>query len=97
MHWVCFPNDADAFTREALAKARHPFAMMRKAFGLQDTTARDLYDVHFLAMHFRADFEQAAITRLRTLTADMNRLEGRSRPAFEETICFVTGRNSLPA
>jgi hypothetical protein len=34
--WVCFTDGTGAFTREALAKARHPFAMMRKAVGLQD-------------------------------------------------------------
>lgn len=52
------------------------------------TTARDLYDVHFLATHFRAEFEPEAIARLRMLTADMNRLEGRFRPAFEEDDLF---------
>jgi predicted nucleotidyltransferase component of viral defense system len=52
------------------------------------TTARDLYDVHFLAKHFRVEFEPEAIARLRMLTADINRLEGRFRPAFEEDDLF---------
>ena len=52
------------------------------------TTARDLYDVHFLATHFRADFEPEVIARLQALTADVNRLEGRFMPAFDEDDLF---------
>ena len=40
MRRVCFPEGGGMFTREALAKARHPFAMIRKTFGLQDMDVR---------------------------------------------------------
>lgn len=60
------------------------------------TAARDLYDVHFLARRYAADFSQQARERLRELTSDMNRLEGRFRPAFEEDDLFRERADLVP-
>lgn len=60
------------------------------------TTARDLYDVHFLATHFRPDFGEHSLTRLRELTSDVNRLEGRFRPAFEDDDLFRDKTDLVP-
>jgi predicted nucleotidyltransferase component of viral defense system len=54
------------------------------------TAARDLYDLHFLSRRFRADFSPAAILRLRALLGDMNAMEARFRPAFEDDDLFRT-------
>ena len=52
------------------------------------TTARDLYDVHFLVCHFRDQFGAESIDRLRLLLSDFDQMEGRFRPAFEEDDLF---------
>ena len=81
--------DADVLVREAVRTYRIGRLIEQKTRAMENrTTARDLYDVHFLATHFRTEFGSDAITRLRALTADMNRLEGRFRPAFEEDDLF---------
>lgn len=60
------------------------------------TAARDLYDVHFLARRYAGDFSPQARERLRELTSDMNRLEGRFRPAFEEDDLFRERADLVP-
>ena len=81
--------EADVVEREGLRTYRVARLIAQKTRAMENrTTARDLYDVHFLATHFRTEFEPDAIERLQTLTADVNRLEGRFRPAFEEDDLF---------
>lgn len=52
------------------------------------TAARDLYDIHFLARNFRSEWSADSLSRLRTLLSDVNSLESRFRPAFEEDDLF---------
>ena len=52
------------------------------------TAARDLYDVHFLARNFREEWSADSVSRLRSLLSDVNSLENRFRPAFEEDDLF---------
>ena len=52
------------------------------------TAARDLYDIHFLAKNFRSEWTADSLARLRTLLSDVNSLESRFRPAFEEDDLF---------
>jgi hypothetical protein len=52
------------------------------------TAARDLYDIHFLARNFRSEWTADSLARLDTLLSDVNSLESRFRPAFEEDDLF---------
>ena len=52
------------------------------------TAARDLYDVHFLARNFRGEWSADSVSRLRSLLSEVNSLENRFRPAFEEDDLF---------
>jgi len=52
------------------------------------TTARDLYDVAFLIRGFRSEFSPENVARLQLLFRDVNEIEGRFRPAFEEDDLF---------
>lgn len=61
------------------------------------TAARDLFDVHFLARQHAESFSSQSRERLRVLTADMNRLEGRFRPAFDEDDLFRDQVDMVPA
>lgn len=61
------------------------------------TAARDLYDVHFLVKHHRGEFTTENVVRLRGMTANMNELEARFRPAFEEDDLFRPQSELLPA
>lgn len=60
------------------------------------TAARDLFDVHFLARRHPDAFSTPARERLRELTSDINRLEGRFRPAFEEDDLFRDQADMVP-
>jgi predicted nucleotidyltransferase component of viral defense system len=60
------------------------------------TAARDLFDVHFLARRHAEAFSSHARERLRELTSDINRLEGRFRPAFEEDDLFRDQADIVP-
>jgi predicted nucleotidyltransferase component of viral defense system len=53
------------------------------------TTARDLYDVAFLAQRYAKDFSNAALARALSIAADVNALESRFRPAFEADDLFA--------
>jgi len=61
------------------------------------TAARDLYDVHFLAKHHRAEFTAKDVARLKGMLASVNELEARFRPAFEEDDLFRHQCDLLPA
>ncbi len=61
------------------------------------TAARDLYDLSYLARSFRNDFSPAAEQRLRDSLADLNTLESRFRPAFEDDDLFRSQAEMLPA
>lgn len=63
--------------------------IQQKANALQNrTTARDLYDIHFLATHYQAEFPADVLHDLRELFQDVNRLEARFRAAFEDDDLF---------
>lgn len=51
---------------------------------LNRTKARDLYDVSFLLRQYRTEFTLKAVERLQLAVQDMNQLEARFRPAFED-------------
>jgi predicted nucleotidyltransferase component of viral defense system len=53
------------------------------------TTARDLYDVAFLAQRYAKDFSSAALTSALAIASDLNALETRFRPAFEADDLFA--------
>ena len=52
------------------------------------TAARDLYDLHFLIRHHRGALSKDTMKRLRQAVGDLNQVEGRFRPAFEEDDLF---------
>jgi predicted nucleotidyltransferase component of viral defense system len=60
------------------------------------TAARDLYDVHFLAKRYSSDFSTQSRVRLREFTSDINQMEGRFRPAFEEDDLFREHADLVP-
>jgi predicted nucleotidyltransferase component of viral defense system len=60
------------------------------------TAARDLYDIHFLARNFRKEWTADSLARLRSLLSDVNSLESRFRPAFEEDDLFRERSELLP-
>ncbi len=51
---------------------------------LNRTKARDLYDLSFLIRQYRSEFTSKAVERLQLAVHDMNQLEARFRPAFED-------------
>jgi predicted nucleotidyltransferase component of viral defense system len=57
------------------------------------TTARDLYDVAFLAQQYANDFSSAALARALAIASDVNALESRFRPAFEADDLFADKAN----
>lgn len=61
------------------------------------TAARDLFDLSYLARRFRSEFTPAAAQRLRDSLADLNTLESRFRPAFDDDDLFRTQADLLPA
>jgi predicted nucleotidyltransferase component of viral defense system len=61
------------------------------------TAARDLYDLSYFCRCFRREFSPLAEQRLRAALADLNTLEARFRPAFEDDDLFRTRANMLPA
>lgn len=82
-------DETDVLERHGVRTYRAARLIAQKINALENrTTARDLYDVHFLATHFRSEFEPVLVGRLLTLTADVNQLEGRFMPAFEEDDLF---------
>ncbi len=82
-------DETDVLERHGVRTYRAARLIAQKINALENrTTARDLYDVHFLATHFRSEFEPVMVARLLTLTADVNQLEGRFMPAFEEDDLF---------
>lgn len=52
------------------------------------TAARDIYDLHFLIRHHRGSLSEDVMERLRLSFGDLNQIEGRFRPAFEEDDLF---------
>ena len=52
------------------------------------TTARDLYDVAFLAERYSASFSPNARADAKRIVSDLNTLESRFRPAFEADDIF---------
>ena len=60
------------------------------------TAARDLYDVHFLVKNFRAEFGEESARRLRNAAENLNGIEARFRPAFEEDDLFRLQAGLLP-
>lgn len=90
-------NESDVVDRHGVRTYRAARLIAQKTLALENrTTARDLFDVHFLAMHFRSEFDLETAARLRALTADVNRLEGRFRPAFEEDDLFRDRTDLVP-
>lgn len=57
---------------------------------LNRTTARDLYDLYFLVTRFRGEFSAEVIGELQAAFGDVNQMEARFRPAFEEDDLFAT-------
>lgn len=57
------------------------------------TTARDLYDVAFLAERYAKEFSPAALERALRIASDVNALESRFRPAFEADDLFADKAN----
>jgi predicted nucleotidyltransferase component of viral defense system len=60
------------------------------------TAARDLYDLCFLARHYRGDFSKEALLKARELMYDLNAVEARFRPAFDEDDLFRKEADLLP-
>lgn len=59
------------------------------------TTARDLYDLHFLLRRHRDHLAADDLSRLRHLMNDLSAVEARFRPAFEEDDLFRSKSEAL--
>ncbi len=82
-------DSGDVVEREGIRTYRAARLVEQKIAALEGrTAARDLYDVHFLVKNFRAEFGQESAGRLRNAAANLNELEARFRPAFEEDDLF---------
>ena len=57
------------------------------------TAARDLYDVAFLAERYPNEFSPAARERVTAMMTDLNDIESRFRPAFEDADLFAERAN----
>jgi len=82
-------NDDDVVLRSGIRTYRPSCLIAQKLRALAGrTAARDLYDIHFLAKSFREEWAADSVAHLRDLLADVDSLENRFRPAFEEDDLF---------
>lgn len=90
-------SEADVVLRAGIRTYRAAQLIAQKTNALENrTVARDLYDIHFLAQHHRDSFSPEVVTRLRELTSDLDRLEARFMPAFEEDDLFRDKTGLVP-
>jgi predicted nucleotidyltransferase component of viral defense system len=60
------------------------------------TAARDLYDLHFLAARYHDQFDGECLVQLKAAFADLDQVEARFRPAFEDDDLFREQTDLIP-